>query len=341
MKRNRLLSAVLAFVLIAPGLAFGQAKVGTTGANFLKIGPTSRGVALADAFLPIADDVSALWYNPGGLVNIRQTQLALTHVDYPADLLTYDFLGYVQPMPAMGAALGIQVFGLNSGEMDETTPSRVFGTGRTFGASDIAAGVTYAQRLTDKFSVGATAKYLQENLADETAFGWAVDVGTFYNTGWKSLRIAMLISNFGPDMEFISTPFPMPIMFKFGVAADLMKSDRNRVTLALEGLHPNDNVEELHVGVEYALNEMAFLRVGKKFNGFQRSSYEDFENDPEANDPFVEYPVLNEDGTISFDGFSFGGGLVIPGLGLGVDYAYANIGYLGNIHRFSLSYKFR
>ena len=341
MKRNRLLSAVLVFVLIAPSLAWGQAKVGTTGVNFLKIGPTSRGVAMADAFLPIADDVSALWYNPGGLVNVKQVQMGLTHVDYPADLLSYDFLGFVQPLPAMGAAMGVQVYGLYSGEMDETTPERQMGTGRTFGATDIAAGVTYAQRLTDKFSVGATAKYLQENLADETALGWAIDVGTFYNTGWRSLRIAMLISNFGPDMEFISTPFPLPIMFKFGVAADVMSSTTNRLTLAVEGLHPNDNVEELHIGLEYAFREKAFLRIGKKFNGYQRSTYDDYEDDAEDNDPFIEYPLLNDNGTPSFDGTTFGGGILFPGLGLGVDYAYAQIGYLGSIHRFSLSYKFR
>lgn len=341
MKRNRLLNAVLAFVLIAPGLAFGQAKVGTTGVNFLKIGPTSRGVAMADAFLPIADDVSALWYNPGGLVNLKSNQLALSHVDYPADLLSYDFVGYVMPLPAYGAAIGAQVFGLYSGDMTETTPERPGGTGRQFQASDLAAGFSYAQRLTDKFSVGATAKYLQENLADETAYGWSVDVGTFYNTGWRSLRIAMLISNFGPDMQFVSTPFPMPIIFKFGVAGDLLKTDANRLTMAIEGLHPNDNVEELHFGFEYAWKEMAFLRLGKKFNGIQRNSYQDFLNDREAYDPYVEYPLLDEDGNVTIDGFSFGGGLRFPGIGLSVDYAYANIGYLGSIHRFSLGYKLR
>jgi len=340
MKQSRLLIVVLALLLIAPGFAFGQ-KVGTTGVNFLKIGPTSRGVALADAFLPIADDVSALWYNPGGLVNVRQTELALTHVDYPGDLLAYDFLGYVKPLPAQGAAVGVQLFGLYSGAIDETTPERPFGTGRTFTASDIAAGVTYAQRLTDKFSIGTTVKYLQENLADESAFGWAVDVGTFYDTGWKSLQIAMLISNFGPDMEFVSTPFPMPIMFKFGIAADLMKVGRDRLTMAFEGTHPNDNVEELHIGFEYAFNELAFLRIGKKFNGWQRSYYEEYLDDPESKDPFVEYPLFDEDGQISFHGLSLGGGLVVPGLGLGVDYAYAQVGYLGSIHRFSLSYKLR
>jgi len=339
MKRNELLCIFLAVVLIAPGIAWSQAKVGTTGVNFLKIGPSSRAVAMADAFLPIADDVSALWYNPAGMVNMRNNEMLVSHVSYPADI-SYDFIGYAQPLPALGAAMGVQVFGLYTGDMDETTPERPYGTGRTFTASDFSAGVSYAQRLTNKFSVGFTGKYIQENLANEVARGYGIDVGTFYDTGWKSIKIAMLISNFGPDMDFISSAFPLPMIFKFGTSADLKKTDITRLTMVLEFLHPNDNVEELHLGFEYAFKESAFLRAGKKFNGFKRDTYDEYLDDIEGKNPYVEYPIIDEDGMISFDGLSFGGGLYFRGIGLSVDYSYANIGYVGDIHRFSLAYRF-
>ncbi len=336
---KKLLLVALAFALVVPGWVSAQEKVGTTGVNFLKIGPSSRGVALADAFLPIADDASTLWYNPGGLINVRSQQMIFSHVAFPADV-NYEYIGYVHPLPAMGAAVGVQAFGLYTDDMTETTPTHPFGTGRTFMASDFAAGVSYAQSLTDKFSVGTTIKFLQENLADEVARGWSVDVGTYYDTGWRSLTLAMIITNFGPDMEFISTPFPMPIVFKFGGAMNIWKNEENRLTMALEGIHPNDNREELHIGLEYAFKEIGFLRLGKKYNGWQRSTYEEFEEDPETYNPFLEYPVLDEDG-LSFDGISFGGGLRFPGIDLTVDYAYTNWGYFGDIHRFSLLYSFR
>lgn len=339
MNWKSLLIVALVVALALPGMVAAQEKVGTTGVNFLKIGPSSRGVAMADALLPLADDASALWYNPGGLINVRRPQMLVSHVVLPADI-NYDFLGYVYPLPALGAAVGAQVFGLYSGDMDETTPERPYGTGRTFGTSDLAAGVSYAQRLTDKFSVGATAKFLQENLADEVARGWAVDVGTYYDTGWRSLTLAMIISNFGPDMEFISTPFPMPIVFKFGAAANVYEDDENAVTLVLEGTHPNDNREEVHIGVEYGFRNMAFVRLGKKYNGWERTTYDEFKQDPEANNPFLEYPVLDEDG-ISTDGISFGGGVRIPGIGLTVDYSYSTWSYGLDQHRFSLLYEFK
>ncbi len=339
MTKTRWIWTGLLVMLLLPGLALGQAKVGTTGVNFLKIGVSARGVALADALLPVADDASTLYYNPAGLINLKNREAIFTHVVLPAGI-NFDYIGYVMPLPALGGSFGVSATTLYTDAMDETTPERVYGTGRTFTATDFSAGATYAQRLTDKFSVGGTVKYLQENLADEVARGWAADVGTFYDTGWRSVRIAMVISNFGPDMEFISSPFPLPLIFKFGMSAELYQTDRHRITMTAEGTHPNDNVEELHFGWEYAWNETAFLRLGKKMNGLTRDSWDDYQSDKQSYDPFVEYPLFNEDGMLSFDGVSLGGGLHLRNIGLMVDYSYAQLGYLGGVHRFSLGYKF-
>jgi hypothetical protein len=341
MKRNSLICLILTFALIVPGIAWGQAKVGTAGVQFLKIGPSARGVGLADAFLPIADDVSTLWYNPGGLVNVKSQELLLSHTTLPADI-NYDFIGIVKPLPTLGAAVGVQVYGLYSGDMNVTTIEHPFGNGQTFSASDFAAGISYAQRLTDKFSVGTTVKYIQENLAEEVATGWSADVGTYYDTGWRSFKIAMVITNFGPDMTAVSSPYSLPMMFKFGVAINLIERDNRVLTLAFEGVHPSDNVEELHLGLEYNFNNFAYLRVGKKFNGFKRDSWEEFDDNRDASkNPYIEYPLLNEDGMLCFDGVALGGGLFFRGLGLSVDYAYTTYAYLGNLHRFSLGYRFR
>ncbi len=342
MKRLRMFVSFIAFALIVPGIVFGQAKVGTTGVNFLKIGPTSRAVAMADAFIAIADDASGLYYNPAGMVNVPKRELVFSHVSYPAGI-NYDFVGGMMPLPAMGAAIGVSLTALYTDEMDVTTPGRPYGTGETFTASDFSAGVSYAQRLTDRFSVGGTLKYIQENLADEAAYGWAADVGTFYDTGWRSMRIAMMITNFGPDMKHVNTSFPLPMNFKFAIAADLVQDEENRLTMGIEATHPNDNVEEIHIGFEYGYREMAFIRLGKKINGWKRDSWDSYneEDDNTDIDPYVEYPIIDENGLPCIDGFTVGGGLNIQRLGLTVDYAYANFGFLGSIHRFTLGYRFR
>ncbi len=327
-----------------PGVLWAQAKVGTAGMQFLKIGPSARAVGMGESFLAVADDATAIYYNPAGLIQLGDPDLLFTHIEYPVGL-SFEHIAFAYPVPAMGVVVGASVSMLLAGDMIETTTERPNGTGRTFSASDFAGGITYCQRLTDKFSVGGTFKYLQENLADKVAKGWAADVGTFYDTGWRSIKMAMIISNFGPDIKFVDSPFPLPMNFKFGASMLLFNAPPNRIIFALEGSHPNDNMEMLNFGLEYAFKDMVFLRAGKKVNGLRRYSWnavkgEEAEGVATEKSPYIEYPLYDEEGRLAFDGFSFGGGVKFPGMSLKVDYAFAAIRYLGHIHRFSLGSQF-
>jgi len=344
-----ILSVLIVMTMCVPIVVYGQAKVGTTGMQFLKIGPSARAVAMGEAFIGVSDDVAAVYYNPGGLVRLTHGDAMISLVTLPADI-NYGFIAAAQPLPQLNGAVAVSVTYLTTDEMDVTTPVAPNGTGETFTATDFAAGVTYSQRLTDKFSVGATIKFVNETLADENASGWAADVGTFYDTGWKGLSIAMSICNFGPDMNFVSSPFPLPINFKFGAAIPALNSPEHRLMVAVEGSHPNDNLEQIAIGLEYGYRNLAFLRVGKKVNGWRRSSWEDYQAAIDPNqqftqdinqDPYMEYPILDENGGISLHGASIGGGLKFDNIGLRVDYAFTSYGFLGNLHRFTLAYQFR
>ena len=176
----------------------------------------------------------------------------------------------------------------------------------------MAISVSYGRFLTDKFSLGLTAKYIQENLELETASGWAADVGTCYNSGFKNFRIAMAITNFGPDFKFIKKAFPLPINFKFGASIDLLNNQQHRVTFGAEGSHPADNLEKYNAGLEYSFQNKFSLRVGERLN-------------------------------YDSDGITFGGGLRLPigeNMDLSVDYAYQDFGWLTQVHRFSIGLAF-
>jgi hypothetical protein len=54
-------------LLLLPGLLYGQAKVGTAGAQFLELGVSARAVAMGEAFVAVANDATAVYYNPAGL----------------------------------------------------------------------------------------------------------------------------------------------------------------------------------------------------------------------------------------------------------------------------------
>ena len=65
-------------------------KVGTFGAQFLKIGPSARATAMGSAYTAVADNAESVYWNPAGIVGIRGSQLAVSQTQWPADIkLTY------------------------------------------------------------------------------------------------------------------------------------------------------------------------------------------------------------------------------------------------------------
>ncbi len=296
--------------LSAPG-AQAQDKVGTTGAQFLEVGVSPRADAIGGAFTAIADDASAIYYNPAGLVQLENRQVMVSLIDYPADI-SYSFVGIALPV-SFGGVIGFGYYGLDAGDMDVTTPEHPNGVdGWTFGAKDYALSLSYGRFLTDRFSLGVTVKLIDELYEEERSTGWAADVGTQYNTGWRNFKITMLMSNFGPDMKFIAQEYPLPINFKFGGAVDVLDNPGHHAIFAIEGSHPADNREKYNVGLEYTFRNFASFRAGQRF-----------EHD--------------------LGGISVGGGVkfnLSEKYKARIDYGYQDFEALSEIHRFSLTVDF-
>ena len=145
---------------------------------------------------------------------------------------------------------------LNAGDMDVTDYAHPNGSGQTFTAKGYVLSLSYARNLTDRFSVGTTLKLIDELLDTERATGWATDVGTLYDTGFRGFKIAMVISNFGPDLKFIREENPLPMNFRFGGVFDIFRNENHATTFSVEGGHPNDNMEKYNAGVEYWFKDM-------------------------------------------------------------------------------------
>ena len=309
------LAAFLTFAMSSS--VMGQAKVGTTGAQFLELGVSARAMAMGEAFTAVVDDITAVYYNPAALTTLYGREATFTYISLPADI-GYGFAGFGIPLESIGGVIGVGAYGLTSGDIIETTYERgvvsptLAGTGRTFAWNNLALGLSYGRYLTDRFSIGFSVKYIGEFAHDYSSNGWSADVGTIYDTGFRGFKIGMAITNFGPDMRFINVNYPLPINFKFGAAINVIEQVDHYVTLAAEGWHPSDNLEKYNVGVEYVFKDMFALRAGGRFN----------------------YDV---------DGLTAGGGVRVPfneEQEIRVDYAYQDFGILTQVHRFSLSFAF-
>lgn len=319
-------------------LSWGQnvTKVGTTAAPFLNIGVGSRAIAMGGAFVAVANDASGLYWNPGGVAIIKNNQAIFNHSKWLAGI-NFDFAGVVLNLGEMGR-IGASATVLSMGDMERTTELQPEGTGETFSAGSYAIGLTYGKMLTDRFSIGFTGKFIREHIMNSGASGVAIDIGTLYRTQWRNLMIGMCISNFGTKMRMSgqdlliqhdidptrygnnpnlnanlqTDSYDLPLMFRVGISYDVLQDFKDHtLILALDALHPSDNVESMNIGAEYLFHNMIALRGGYK---------ELFSRDSEQ-------------------GLTFGAGFqrrIIGTLNLQVDYAYQSFGRLLSVNKFSI-----
>lgn len=340
LKKIILFFSALCFMVSQPGYSqSGVSKVGITAAPFLEIGVGARAVGMGGAFVGIADDVSSLYWNSAGIADIPKNEVLFLHTDWLLDL-SYDYVGAVIPLGRAGT-IGASITVMSMEEMEVRTIEFQEGTGEKFSATDFSAAVSYARHLTDRFSIGANVKYIEQRIWNMKATSVAIDVGTLFRTQIKGLRIGTNISNFGPSMQMTgkdvyeyhdiapdklgnnekilaalkTDEWPLPLTFQAGLAYDLFNSNFNRLTIAADAISPSDNTQAINAGFEYGLNNLVFVRGGLK-SLFQQDSEESF---------------------------TVGGGLRYEMFGSGeiyVDYSYADFGLLNYVQRLSFSLRF-
>src|SRR4030066_16158 len=296
----------------------GGQRAGISTAQFLKIGVGGRAAALGETFVAISDDASALYWNPAGLAQFKSNQVIFSHNIWLVDI-NHDFLGAVYHLDSENT-FGISLISLSMDKMPVTTEFAPFGNGEYFGFSDVALSLSYARKMTEQFSFGGTVKYIEETLDKLKMRGVMIDIGTYYRTGLGSTRFAVTVSNFGaelaPDGEEVLVgkrkksdwqSFAPPTIFRIGFAFEPYQNEEHSVTTSIQLNHPNDNSENVSLGVEYSWTRMLFLRGGYKIN-------------------------------VEEQNYSFGAGINVPITiaEFTFDYAFANFEQLGSAHRFSI-----
>jgi hypothetical protein len=317
----------IASAQLVPNL--GGQRSGISSFQFLKIGPDARGTGMGESFVAVVNDVSALYWNPAGLTNAPVDQAIFSHTEWLVDL-KHEFAGasyHLSPSDVVGAAFT----SLHTDPMKITTETQPEGNGNYFSYSDVAIAATYARKMTDQFSFGVTARYVRETIDMLKTQAVLIDLGTYYTMGLGSARFAVVVSNFGSNVSpsgsvvsgngtTVSTfqSYSPPTTFKLGVAFEPYETVEHRVTTSIQLNHPNDNAENVRLGVEYAYDSMFFLRVGVKRTIGESMLYRS---------------------TSSAEDYAFGAGVRIPiaVMTVNADYSFANFNDLGAVHRFTVA----
>lgn len=326
---------VLLFIFLA-SVNYSLAGTGSAGAQFLQIGGGTRAQGMGSAYTAYANGLDAIFWNPAGLMSIpNNTHVGFSHLDYFAGM---SYENFALSMPLMGGVLGLSGIALLSGGIEVTTVTDQEGTGEKYDANDYAVGLSYARNMTDKFAIGVTLKFVNQNLADVSATGLAIDIGATYKTGLlKNLRFGFAILNFGPDLRYqgdnlefrtkvyededaqnadararlVTEEYQLPLRLQLGVAMDLVDMDGHKIVLSLDGINPNDQTETFGVGMEYILLKRFALRIG--------------------------YSDVNDKGFTAGATGSIGN---VNDTNLMVNYGFESHQYLGELHRFGVEFVF-
>ncbi|HQT90808.1 MAG TPA: PorV/PorQ family protein [Candidatus Kryptobacter bacterium] len=325
------LIGLLLLTLPSVALSQGASKVATTGAQFLKMEPGSRAMGMGGAYGAIANDASAIWWNPAGMSRLDKNEVMFMHANWLAGI-NYDFFAAVARFG--DNAVGASITSLNYGQMEVTTVQQPDGTGQMFTPTSFALTVGYSRKLSENFSFGVNGKYVNDQIKNSSASAFAFDVGTLYDVGILSIGAA--VSNFGTKMQMggsdltLVTPvgndpnvvttlqtqaYDLPLRLRVGVAFHLIHTEMNNLVVASDVVHSNDNYEYVNVGGEYRWNNVISLRAG-----------------------YSELGVPDREA-----GLTFGAGVRIfltNALGAKFDYSYGSYGRLLNVQRFTFALDF-
>ena len=314
MMKFRILSLLLAAPIFLLGI---DDNAGTTGLTFFKVNYSARAAAMGNAYAGLADDASAVFFNPAGLVQLSRLEAAVTYMSY-----------------LEGIDCGAMVFAY---PFDEKTTFAVFskvlsatedktlvdeygqygGTVGSFGFSNLIFGVSAARYIFDMLDIGINLKYLRESIDERTATAAAVDFGIMHQTTNENLKVGIALRNIGRQLSYYTSeeyeenlPVTATLGFNFHPFDNLY--------LTLDIYKPLNCDYTGRIGVEYRLPAVLLLRAGYKSNA-------------------KDWKGGNED---DLAGMSFGLGFDLSKYKVRLDYAVVSYGDLGLVNQITLNYLF-
>ena len=314
-------------------------KTAQTSMKFLSVPVGARGAALGEAFITVANNAEAMFWNPAGVVNVKTMDFYIGYNKWIADI-KHQSAGFVYNANDFG------FFGINFSYVDYGTfygtrrsdvdPQGYIETGE-FSPTALLLGLVYSRAVSSKFSFGVNLKYAYQDLSsayigtigaatteENKEIGskndvLALDFGVLYHVGFKDLKFGFVVQNISEEVEYAKSygqTYSLPYEIKAGMSMNVLslfmpEKNQHSITVAIDALHPRDYSERVHLGLEYVFNNIFAVRSGYKFN------YDE-------------------------DNFAFGFGVMptFADKNIRFDYAYNPFGVLDGVHRISFGTSF-
>ncbi|HEX5132000.1 MAG TPA: PorV/PorQ family protein [Candidatus Krumholzibacteria bacterium] len=278
---RKLLGGVFAVLILGVhSNAFAQAEAGVPS---LTIPPGARPNGMGEAYVAVADDATAGWWNAGGLAFTKNRNLAFMHSQLVPDLVSdvyYEYLGYSSPAGDVGVWSASLIY-LTYGESIATDSQG--GILRPFTSWEGALNASFAMQLGENMGAGITMKFIRVDYApadvtqdnvEGAGTSFAVDLGGLYKFPNQRVNIGLSLTNMGPNIAFIDQEQsdPLPFTARVGAAYTPIADEISNLLLTLDveqslvWLIDSDieqrRSEVWHVGAEYRYVNLLAGRVG-------------------------------------------------------------------------------
>jgi hypothetical protein len=157
--------------------------------EFMNIGVDAAAFGMANAVVASSANVNAGYWNPAGLVNLEDNQLALMHASYFANIANYDYGAFAMPLDDV-STVGLSVirFGvddiLNTTQLIDEQGNIDYNRISLFSTADYGITFSYARRLPlDGLDLGVNAKVIRRIIGDfASSWGFGLDAALQYRT---------------------------------------------------------------------------------------------------------------------------------------------------------------
>lgn len=238
---------------------------GRTSAQFLKISPSPRAVSMGNAYCSMSEDADSLYYNPGTISFIKNMDFSVSYAKW-LQAMNYMSLFGVLPVQKVGT-FGIGVFGLYDSDILRTTMDdfgNIEKTGKVT-AGDYCFMGSYARNILKDFSAGINLKGIYQKLDDISSFSFAGDIGVFYVFEKYNLKTGLTVQNIGSKTKFVKDEFDLPLNFRLGANYTYPFDKKNKLMVIAEGQKTVYESFAVGMGLEYAYNNMIFIRTGYEY----------------------------------------------------------------------------
>jgi hypothetical protein len=268
-------------------------RQGEAGAYELLLNPWARTTGLHAMNTSFVRGAEAMSLNVAGLTRLGKTEIGVAHSIYLQGTgLGINSVGFAQRLSENGV-LGVSINALDFGKIPVTTNNLPEGTGATFSPLFFNLAVSYAHSFEKKVSVGITARFINESLADVSASGISLDAGVQYMTGAEEyperFKLGISLRNIGSPMQFggqgLNQPgtnpdgtlnysltysknaaqFELPSQLNIGAAYDILPTAKMRLTAVGNFTSNAFSRDELGGGLEFGYGNYFMIRGGYKY----------------------------------------------------------------------------